>query len=140
MDFCEISPELTRPFRGLRVWLPLKMHGIGPFREALEEKLALARWASDELKRIPGIEILAEPQLSALAFRLNPGGFPIEELNRLNRGLMKSINERKRVLLTGTLLRGEFVIRICVLSFRTHRERMEMCLEDVREAIEDRKG
>jgi aromatic-L-amino-acid decarboxylase len=133
MDFCEISPELTRPFRGLRVWLPLKMHGIGPFREALEEKLALARWASDELKRIPGIEILAEPQLSTLAFRLNPGGLKTDELNRLNRSLMKRINDRKRVLLTGTLLRGEFVIRICVLSFRTHRDRMILCLEDIRE-------
>jgi aromatic-L-amino-acid decarboxylase len=140
VDFCEISPELTRPFRGLRVWLPLKMHGIGPFREALEEKLALARWASEALKRIPGIEILAEPQLSTLAFRLNPGGLPTEELNRLNRRLMKTINDRKRVLLTGTLLRGEFVIRICVLSFRTHRDRMEMCLEDVAQAIQDMKG
>jgi aromatic-L-amino-acid/L-tryptophan decarboxylase len=140
VDFCEISPELTRPFRGLRVWLPLKMHGIGPFREALEEKLALARWASDELKGIPGIEILAEPQLSALAFRLNQPGLSIEELNQLNRRLMKSINDRKRVLLTGTLLRREFVIRICVLSFRTHRDRMEMCLEDVREAAQDTKG
>jgi aromatic-L-amino-acid decarboxylase len=142
VDFCEISPELTRPFRGLRVWLPLRMHGIGPFREALEEKLALARWAAAELKRIPGIEILAEPQLSALAFRLNPGESPqtAEELNRLNRRLMQRINERRRVLLTGTLLRGEFVIRICVLSFRTHRDRMEMCLEDVRKAVEGLKG
>lgn len=139
VDFCEISPELTRPFRGLRIWLPLKMHGVGPFREALEEKLALARWASAELQTIPGIEILAEPQLSALAFRLNPGGLPTAELNRLNRGLMKRINDRKRVLLTGTLLRGEFVIRICVLSFRTHRDRMEMCLEDVREAVAEMK-
>lgn len=137
VDFYEISPELTRPFRGLRVWLPLKMHGAGPFREALEEKLALARWASAELKTIPGIEILAEPQLSTLAFRLNPGGLSIEELNRLNRGLMKRINDRRRVLLTGTLLRGQFVIRICVLSFRTHRDRMEMCLEDIREAVRE---
>lgn len=137
VDFCEISPELTRPFRGLRVWLPLKMHGAGPFREALEEKLALARWAAGELRTIPGIEILAEPQLSTLAFRLNPGGLSEDELNRLNRGLMKRINDRKRVLLTGTLLRGELVIRICVLSFRTHRDRMEMCLEDIRGAVEE---
>jgi aromatic-L-amino-acid decarboxylase len=137
VDFCEISPELTRPFRGLRIWLPLKMHGAGAFREALEEKLALARWASEELKKIEGIEILAEPQLSTLAFRLNPGGLPAEELNRLNRRFMKRINDRKRVLLTGTLLRGELVIRICVLSFRTHRDRMESCLEDIREAAQE---
>src|SRR5262249_59746282 len=70
VDFNLLSPELSRDFRGLRVWLPLEMHGIGPFRRNLEEKLALARHAAGELRRIPGIEILAEPQLSILAFRL----------------------------------------------------------------------
>jgi aromatic-L-amino-acid decarboxylase len=141
VDFSEISPELTRPFRGLRVWLPLRMHGIGPFREALEEKLVLARWAADELKKIEGIEIVAEPQLSTLAFRLNPGGIEdAEELNRLNRTLMKRINRCKRVLLTGTRLGDRFVIRICVLSFRTHHDRMEMCLEDIRAAVDEVTG
>ena len=43
VDFSQYSPELSRPFRGLRVWLPFKMHGAGAFREQLEEKLALAR-------------------------------------------------------------------------------------------------
>lgn len=137
VDPSEMSPELTRPFRGLRVWLPLKMHGIGPFREALEEKLVLARQTAEELRAIAGIEIVAEPQLSTLAFRLNPGGMEPEELNRLNRRLMKAVNDRRRVFLTGTSLGGRFVIRICVLSFRTHRDRMEMCLDDIREGVRE---
>ena len=29
VDFSQYSPELSRPFRGLRVWLPFKMHGAG---------------------------------------------------------------------------------------------------------------
>ncbi len=140
VDPSEMSPELTRPFRGLRVWLPLKMHGIGPFRVALEEKLALARWAAEELKTIEGIEVVAEPQLSTLAFRLNLGGLEIEDLNRLNRRLMQAINDRKRVFLTGTKLGDWFVIRICVLSFRTHRDRMEVCMEDIRAAVREVRG
>src|SRR6478672_5358097 len=63
VDFNQLSPELSRSWRGLRVWLPIKMHGIAPFRDNLDEKLDLALWAADELRRIPGIEILAEPQL-----------------------------------------------------------------------------
>src|SRR5215218_2122998 len=135
VDPSEMSPELTRPFRGLRVWLPLKMHGAGPFREALEEKLALARQAAEELKTIEGIEVVAEPQLSTLAFRLNPDGLEIKDLNRLNSRLMKAVNDRKRVFLTGTKLGARFVIRICALPFRTHRERMEVCLEDARAGV-----
>jgi aromatic-L-amino-acid decarboxylase len=137
-DFCELSPELTRPFRGLRVWLPIKMHGIAPFRDALDEKLDLARWAVEELRQIPHVEILAEPDLSLLAFRLAPPGVTDPEaLDRLNRRFLDQINDRKRVFLTGTLLHGRFALRICVLSFRTHHDRIAMAIEDIKEAMKE---
>lgn len=131
VDFSQYSPELSRPFRGLRVWLPFKMHGAAVFRRELEEKLALARMAADRLRAMAGIEILAEPQLSLFAFRLAPAGVPEGELNDLNRRFLERVNVRQRVYLTPTLLRGKFAPRICVLSFRTHQERMEMALEDI---------
>lgn len=134
VDFCQISPELSRDFRGLRVWLPLKMHGIQPFRQALDEKLDLAAWATAELKKIPDIEIVAEPRLSIVAFRLNRPGLDVPALNALNHTWLEAINARKRVLLTGTMLGERFAIRICALCFRTHQDRMEMCLEDIRAA------
>jgi aromatic-L-amino-acid decarboxylase len=135
-DFNELSPELSRPFRGLRVWLPIKMHGIGAFRDTLDEKLDLARWAADELRAIPGIEMLAEPELSLLAFRYVPPGVDNPaEIDRLNHRLHEKIVERRRVFLTGTVLQGRFAIRICVLSFRTHHDRIAMAIEDIRAAI-----
>jgi aromatic-L-amino-acid decarboxylase len=132
IDFCELSPELSRDFRGLRAWLPLKLFGIEPFRQQLEEKLDLAAWAAAELHKIEGIEVVAEPQLSIVAFRLVRLGV---DLDALNRDLVARINARQRVMLTGAVVNGDFVIRICVVSHRTHRERMEMCLEDIRLAV-----
>ncbi len=134
VDFCQLSPELSRPFRGLRVWLPIKLHGIDPFRQNLDEKLDLAAWATTELRDIEGMEIVAEPQLSMVAFRLNRPGMDQEKLNRLNREFLAGINARRRVYLTGTILAGRFTLRICVLSFRTHHDRMSEGLEDVRAA------
>lgn len=132
IDFCEISPELSRDFRGLRVWLPLKLFGIEPFRQQLDEKLDLAEWAAAELHRIEGIEVVAEPQLSIVAFRsVTPGA----DLDTLNRELMARINSRQRVMLTGAVVGGQFVIRICVVSHRTHLERMKMCMQDIRAAV-----
>ena len=61
----------------------------------------------------------------------------VSELNRLNRRLLEAINARKRVYLTGTSLDGVFVLRICVLSFRTHMDRMEAALEDIRAAVRE---
>ncbi|HMA17931.1 MAG TPA: aminotransferase class I/II-fold pyridoxal phosphate-dependent enzyme [Thermoanaerobaculia bacterium] len=140
LDFNLLSPELSRDWRGLRVWLPIAMHGIGPFRRNLEEKLELARRATGELRAIPGIEILAEPQLSIVAFRLAPPELDDEELNALNRRLLEAINARKRVYLTGTMLGSRFALRICVLSFRTHADRMREGMEDIRAAAREIPG
>lgn len=137
MDFSQMSPELSRGFRGLRVWLPLKMHGIAPFRRNLEEKLALTRWATEELRKIAGIEIVAEPQLSIVAFRVVRPGFSAEALNQLNQQVLSRINARKRVYLSGTSLGDTFVLRICVLSFRTHLDRVRMAVEDIRAAVKE---
>jgi aromatic-L-amino-acid decarboxylase len=137
VDFCEISPELSRDCRGLRVWLPFMLHGAAAFRRSLDEKLDLALWASEQLRRISGIEIVAEPQLSLLAFRLAPPGAEPAALDPLNRELIERINARGRVHLSGTVTGGRFLLRICVLSFRTHRDRMEQCLEDIRGAVSD---
>ena len=136
VDFNLVSPELSRDWRGLRVWLPIKMHGIEPFRRNLEEKLDLAEWATRELRQTPGIEILAETQLSIVAFRLSRDGLDEQSLNSLNRELMDRINKKKRIYLTGTMLRDRFAIRICVLSFRTHLDRMKEGIEDIRAAVE----
>ena len=138
VDFCQVSPELSRPPRGLRVWLPLKLHGAAAFRRALDEKLDLAAWAARELHALgPAMEVVAEPQLSTVAFRLASPATNADMLNRLNRALLDRINARNRVHLTGTMLGDRFVLRICVVSFRTHQDRMDMCLEDIKAALQD---
>jgi aromatic-L-amino-acid decarboxylase len=138
VDFCQISPELSRPPRGLSVWLPLKLHGAAAFRRALDEKLDLAEWAARELHALePAIEVVAEPQLSTVAFRLRRDGMDGAAVNRLNRRFLERINARNRVHLTGTMLGDRFALRICVVSFRTHRDRMEQCLDDIRAALQD---
>ena len=137
VDFCQISPELSRDFRGLRVWLPLKLVGAAAFREALDEKLDLAAWALAELRTVPEIEVIAPPELSLLAFRWHRAGLSEPELNAANRDLLARINARQRVHLSGTEVGGRFVLRLCVLSFRTHHVHLEAALADLRAAMAD---
>ncbi|MGN6185543.1 MAG: pyridoxal phosphate-dependent decarboxylase family protein [Thermoanaerobaculia bacterium] len=133
VDFCEISPELSRDFRGLRVWLPLKMFGIAPFREQLDEKLDLMEYVMRELRAMPEIEIVAEPHLTICAFRVRGDG------DDATRALLDRIAARKRVMLTPTTLDGRVVIRIAIVSHRTHRDRIEMLLDDIRESLAERR-
>ncbi len=136
-DFCELSPELSRDFRGLRLWLPIKLCGLDAFAAALDEKLDLAAHAAQVLRATPELEIVAEPQLSLLAFRHVPARLTGDEpaIDAHNERLLVAINRRARVYLTPTLLDGRFVLRICVLSFRTHRDRVDLGLADIHAAI-----
>jgi aromatic-L-amino-acid decarboxylase len=137
VDLCQVSPELSRAFRGLRVWLPLKLHGVAPFVQNLEEKLALADWIAEQLRRLKGIEIIAEPQLSLLAFRVHRPECSEKESDNLTRRLLTGVNARKRVYLSSAVVKGRYAARICVLSFRTHLDRLQMALEDIRAALEN---
>src|SRR5438552_2704986 len=84
-----------------------------------------------------GIELVAEPELSLLAFRLRRPGLDEPALDALNRRLLDRVNARRRVYLTGTVAHGRFLCRICVLSFRTHLDRMRAAVEDIRAAVAD---
>jgi aromatic-L-amino-acid decarboxylase len=136
----DLGPELSRDFRGLRVWMPLMLHGARAFRGALDEKLELARAFHQGLvtlqaARLP-IEIVDEPQLTVVAFRLSRGqGEPLSAWNERNAAFLRAINGKKRVFLSSTLLPGAdgpvFTLRVCILSFRTHEARIAQALEDV---------
>lgn len=139
VDFCEISPDLSRDFRGLRLWLPIKMSGIAPFRHALKEKLDLARLCFEALSEMKS-EIddrlwILPPQLSVVAFRLESPDLSIAAANALNQLLLREINASRRVFLTSTLLDGRFTLRIAILSFRTHQDRVQECLDLIRQAL-----
>lgn len=138
-DFADLGPELSRDARGLRVWLPVRMHGFATFRAALDEKLRLARIAADGVRRIPHVRLVSEPLLSLFAFRLEPPD--VQSLDALNRRWLAATNQRQRVFLTGATVFDPavgapiFVLRVCVLCFRTHEDRIRMLLEDLSASV-----
>jgi aromatic-L-amino-acid/L-tryptophan decarboxylase len=130
-NFADYSPELSRDFRGLRVWLPLMLHGVAAFRDALDEKLDLTQYLDEELRATRGFELRWKPDLSVVAFTYR---FRNGEQNEMNARLLQRINDSRRVFLSSTSIHDRYVIRACVLSFRTHRDRMEEAVDIIREA------
>lgn len=131
MDSSEYSPELSRSYRGLRVWLPLKLFGVKAFRENLAEKLQLTQWMYKRFLEEPGFECMNVPELSVIAFRYRPKKGDVEEFNRK---LLAYIVKSKKLFLSSTLLNGKFVIRVCILSFRTHQAEVEQAFEVIKNA------
>jgi aromatic-L-amino-acid decarboxylase len=132
VNFNDYSPELTRSFRGLRVWLPLKLYGAASFREYLDEKLDLAIWACEELKKIPNIKIIAEPQLSVVAFRYQP---KTGDVNQTNKKLLKEINATGKTFISSTTIDGQVVLRVAILCFRTHLAEVQNTIQAIKLAI-----
>lgn len=132
-DFCELSPELSRDFRGLRVWLPFMVSGADTFEAALDEKLDLTMKCEARLRSMPGIVIETRATLSIVSFRVAPSdpSGDSDDGDARTRLLLEKVNARQQVFLTPTTLRGRFVIRICVLSFRTHDAHIERALEAI---------
>ena len=125
------GPELSRGFPGLRVWLCVKLLGAARFRAAIAEKRQLAVDAAARIARIPGIVVDAEPQLSLFAFHLSwPGATQAGE-NAATRALIDGVTGRGRVMLTGCSVDDRYLGRVCVLSFRTRRDRIDACVEDL---------
>lgn len=128
----DLSPELTKHFRGLRFWLPLKLAGIGAFRAALEEKLLLARYFYERMSEIEGFELGPYPELSVVTYRYLPKRGDPQEFNRR---LVEEVRKDGRVFVSSTMLDGRFTLRLAVLSFRTHRETIDLAIRILREKV-----
>ncbi|ODT05054.1 MAG: hypothetical protein ABS52_02595 [Gemmatimonadetes bacterium SCN 70-22] len=131
-DPAQYGPELSRGFPGLRVWMAVKMLGAARYRAAIAEKRALAVWGAEQVARIPGIVMDAWPQLSLFAFHLEGPRLTNQAArNEATRRLMERVTARGRVMLTGCTIGERHLARVCVLSFRTHEDRMRACVDDI---------
>jgi aromatic-L-amino-acid/L-tryptophan decarboxylase len=129
----DLSPELTRHFRALRLWLPLQVAGIGAFRAAQAEKLALARYFHARLSEMEGFDPGPPPDLSVVAFRYRPRHGDIDEFNQR---LMNHIQNEGRVMMSGTRIDGSYYLRCAILCFRTHLEHVDEAIDAVARGVE----
>jgi glutamate/tyrosine decarboxylase-like PLP-dependent enzyme len=120
-----LSPELTKHFRGMRMWLPLQLFGVSPFRAALQEKIWLCRYFYEEVQKL-GFEVGPYPELSVAIYRYIPEE---GDANAFNAKLVENIRKDGRVFLSSTTINETFWIRIAVLSFRSHKRIIDTCLE-----------
>src|SRR5882757_3161418 len=123
-DYSERGNELTREHRGLRMWLPLRLHGVAAFREVLDERLRLAAQAYDTLRSESWLELPWRPDLSTVVLACRAG-------DEATRTMFRTIRDEGRYLLTSTEIDGRFYIRICVLSFRTRPAHVDELLRDI---------
>ena len=128
----DLSPELTKHFRGLRMWLPLKLFGLKPFKAALEEKILLTHYFYEEIQKI-GFEVGPFPDLSVMIYRYVP---ETEDADEFNMNIIEEVKKDGKVFLSSTRLNGKVWLRLAVLSFRTHKRTIDYTLNLLKRIIE----
>lgn len=121
-----ISPELTKHFRALRMWLPLKLCGTKAFEACLDEKLLLTQYFREKIMKIPRFEVGGPAQLSVTTFRYVPNS---GDANEFNKNLLQAILKDGRIFLSSTNLDGIFTLRLAVVAFRSHLRTIDLALK-----------
>lgn len=120
----DVSPELSKHFRGMRMWLPLKLYGEQAFKDCLQEKLLLTQYFCEQIQEL-GFELVCEPELSVVAYRYIPKE---GDANEFNKKLLEKMHEDGDIFISSTNVGGKYVLRFACLSFRTHLSHVDRLL------------
>lgn len=121
--FLAMGPELTRPSRGLTVWLALQLHGVTRFRDELDRMLDLTEHAAARLDTIQGIELVGPPPLSVVAFRARD--------DETTRRVQQALDDSGEVYLSSTTVHDRLHLRFALLSHRTTQHMVDAAIDVV---------
>ena len=124
MAFSDLGIELTRSFNALKLWMSLKTHGVETYAALIEQNIAQVNHLSSLVDEHADLERMAPQRINVLCFRYAPQAFANDQkkLNALNREIVMRMQESGQFIVSGTVLNGEYAIRVANTN---HRSRIE---------------
>ncbi len=141
IDLGRHSPNFSRGFTSLKIWMSLLAHGRDAYARRISHDAELARYLGLMVEERPDFELATPVGLSICCFRYVPEDLPAGDdprsredyLSELNHRLMTEIQSDGRVYCSNAILGGRFVLRVCIVNFRTEAEDLEALLDVARE-------
>jgi aromatic-L-amino-acid/L-tryptophan decarboxylase len=134
MDLGMMGPQFSRGFQAFKVWVSLLAHGTKAYGRRISHDAELARYMGTRVEERPEFELACPVSLSICCFRYVPPGLghssdQDEYLNQLNQRLMTEIQLDGRAFCSNAVLDGRFVLRACIVNFRTEAEDVDALLD-----------
>jgi glutamate/tyrosine decarboxylase-like PLP-dependent enzyme len=134
------SPNFSRGFWALKVWISLLAHGRAAYGRRISHDAALARYLGERVEELDEFELMTPVGLSITCFRYVPADLSAsgtrgdadgrdEYLDELNNRLMTAIQLDGRVYCSNAVLDGRFCLRSCIVNYRTEAEDMDALLD-----------
>jgi len=142
IDYYEYGLQNSRGFRALKVWLGLRQAGREGYRATIRDDIALSEQLYRLVDEHPDFEARSI-NLSIATFRYVPadlqssGEVVAEYLNKLNASLLASIQNSGQIFLSNAVVDGDYLLRACVVNFRTTQADIEVISEIVAETAQD---
>ncbi|MBM3793811.1 MAG: hypothetical protein FJW31_07030 [Acidobacteria bacterium] len=115
----DYGPELTRPFRALKVWLSLEIFGAAAFREAIAHGFELARRTEAKVARMAGWRVVTPARMGIVTFRHEPAGAATTAaLDEHNTTIAAECLWRGFAFPATTRVRGQLALRMCTINPR----------------------
>lgn len=147
VDFSNYGLQLSRQFRALKIWMSLKQYGIKKYGRLINQNIYLVRYLAALVDESSDFEAASPVTLSIFCFRYFPEdlrqryqevdqlqGEKIEEyLNRLNRVITEEMRTDQRAVLSSTVLGSKYVLRACIVNYRTTKQDIKDILTILRE-------
>ena len=136
-NFYELGPQNSRGFRALKVWLGIRQAGRKGYAESIGEDIRLARELFDRAAEHPELEAVTH-NLSITTFRYVPPAIDRRAsdqhaLNDLNERILTALQRSGRAYVSNAVVDGRYVLRACIVNFRTASEDLQLLLDAVLE-------
>jgi aromatic-L-amino-acid decarboxylase len=123
VNFADYGEQLTRYSRAIKVWMSVRYFGTDAIRDAIDRGVALARRLEQQIRDTPPLEVVSPAQFGVVCFRVRPGGMSDgPALDTLNERVLARVVGEGRYFISSTRLRGAFLLRACILGYRTAEE------------------
>jgi len=134
IDLGRYGPQFSRSFWALKVWVSVLAHGRSAYGRRISHDAELARYLAARVEEHPAFELVCPVGLSICCFRYIPEDLPEGPgreayLSVLNERLMAEMQVDGRVFLSNAVLGDRFVLRVCIVNFRTEAEDLDATLE-----------
>ncbi|MDQ3537915.1 MAG: aminotransferase class V-fold PLP-dependent enzyme [Actinomycetota bacterium] len=129
VNFSDLSVQLTRMSRALKLWVSLRYFGVDAFRATIDRCLDLVGQAQQRIEASSALELLRPASLGILCFRRRfPDTDDEEEIAARNAALVAAFAASGEGLVSSTRLRGRYAIRLCVLNHGSGADDVERVL------------
>lgn len=124
INYYQYGLQNSRSFRSLKVWLSLQQAGLEGYRRMIGDDVRLARLLAEKVKGNKELELFSQ-NLSITTFRYIPEELidhkhlVTDQLNELNSNLLARVQMGGEVYLSNAIVDGIFLLRACIVNFRT---------------------